>query len=63
MFLKIGMLAFFLSTFLFSILTAFYHGWELTLILLTMIPLIALSSGIFTRLQASYWLQTTLVMY
>ena len=48
---KIGMLCFFLSTFILSIVTAFSKGWELTFILLSMIPLMGISSGFLARIQ------------
>merc|ERR1719239_292923 len=51
---KIGMLCFFMSTFWCSIITAFMKGWELTLILLSMIPLMALASGFMTKAQGSF---------
>ncbi|XP_023344692.1 phosphatidylcholine translocator ABCB4 [Eurytemora carolleeae] len=51
---KIGMLCFFMSTFVCSIITAFLKGWELTLVLLSMIPLMGMASGFLTKAQASY---------
>jgi ATP-binding cassette subfamily B (MDR/TAP) protein 1 len=40
---KIGMMFFFVGTFLLSLIVAFVHGWELTLVILCMMPLMAIS--------------------
>jgi ATP-binding cassette subfamily B (MDR/TAP) protein 1 len=40
---KIGMMFFFVGTFLLSLIVAFVHGWELTLVLLCIMPLMAIS--------------------
>ena len=42
---KIAMLCFFSGTFTCSIIVAFLYGWELTLVLLAMIPLLTLTNG------------------
>ena len=48
---KLGMLCFFISTFVFSLITGVIRGWQLTLILISMVPLIGLASGIFVKIQ------------
>ena len=40
---KLGMMSFFLGTFFISIVVAFIYGWELTLVLLCMMPLLAIA--------------------
>ena len=47
------MLCFFISTFVFSLITGVIRGWQLTLILISMVPLIGLASGIFVKIQVS----------
>ena len=47
------MLCFFISTFIFSLITGVIRGWQLTLILISMVPLIGLSSGIFVKIQVT----------
>jgi len=42
---KIAMLFFFSGSFTVSIIVAFVYGWELTLVLLAMIPLMTLANG------------------
>ena len=44
------------------IISAFMKGWELTLILLSMIPLMALASGFMTKAQVLY-VQEVLSMF
>ena len=51
---KIGMLCFLVSTFVLSIMKAFLHGWQLTLLLLSMIPMMAVCTFFLTKIQASY---------
>ena len=51
---KIGMMCFFTGTFLFSIITAFYFGWDLTLVIMTMIPFMIIFGGITAKVQASF---------
>ena len=48
---KIGMLCFLVSTFVLSILKAFLHGWQLTLLLLSMIPMMAVCTFFLSRIQ------------
>ena len=50
---KIGMLCFLVSTFVLSILKAFLHGWQLTLLLLSMIPMMAVCTFFLSRIQVS----------
>ena len=51
---KIAMLCFFSGSFTCSIIVAFVYGWELTLVLLAMIPLMTLTNGVLA------WATTTL---
>ena len=51
---KIGMMTFFTSTFLCSIITAFVYGWDLTLIIMTMIPFMIIFGGIAAKVQSSF---------
>ena len=46
---KIGMLTFFTGTFILSIITAFVYGWDLTLVLMTMIPFMVIFGGIAAK--------------
>lgn len=46
---KVGMFLFFMTTFLASIINAFIHGWELTLIILAVFPLIGVSTGLIAK--------------
>ena len=48
---KVGMLCFFLSTFVLSLVTAFLREWKLTVLLLSMIPMMGVSSGFLTKIQ------------
>ena len=50
---KIGMLFFLVSTFVLSILRAFIEGWELTLLLLSMIPMMGLATFFLSKVQVS----------
>ena len=43
---KIGMLMFYSSTFVLSIITAFYHGWELTLVIFSVMPVLMVTGGV-----------------
>jgi ATP-binding cassette subfamily B (MDR/TAP) protein 1 len=46
---KIGMLFFFLGSFTVSVIVAFVYGWELTLVLMSMIPLMIISNGMLAK--------------
>lgn len=50
---KVGMFLFFMTTFIASIINAFIHGWELTLIILAVFPLIGLSTGLIAKVTTS----------
>ena len=50
---KIGMLVFCTSSFLASIINAFIHGWQLTLVMLASMPLLAIAMGILGKVQTS----------
>ncbi len=50
---KIGMFVLFMSTFVGSLINAFVHGWELTLVMLTVMPVLALSAGLISKSQTS----------
>ena len=56
---KIGMMFFFVGTFLLSLIVAFVHGWELTLVILCMMPLMAISGKnmiVFMYILRADWL-------
>ena len=48
------MMLFFLGTFFISIIVAFIYGWELTLVLLTMIPLMSIANGSLAKIMTSF---------
>ena len=48
------MLAFFTGTFLLSIITAFVYGWDLTLVIMTMIPFMVIFGGMAAKVQSSF---------
>jgi len=50
---KIGMCFFFLGTFFISLVIAFIYGWELTLVLLCMIPLMSIANGSLAKVQTT----------
>ena len=50
---KIGMMLFFMGTFFISIIVAFIYGWELTLVLLTMIPLMSIANGSLAKIMTT----------
>ena len=51
---KIGMLCFFAGTFLFSIIIAFIYGWDLTLVILSMMPLMVIFGGLAALAQSKF---------
>ena len=51
---KLGMLAFFVGTFFLSIITALIYGWDLTLVIMTMIPFMAFFGGIAAKVQSTF---------
>ena len=48
---KVGMFLFFFTTFLASMINAFIHGWELTLVILAVFPLLAISTGFIAKVS------------
>ena len=48
------MLCFFLSTFISSIVTAFSYGWELTIVIFSMMPLMGITSGFMAKAGATF---------
>ncbi|XP_046633239.1 ATP-dependent translocase ABCB1-like isoform X2 [Daphnia pulicaria] len=50
---KIGMFIFSMTCFIASIINAFIHGWELTLVMLVSTPVLAVSMGVLAKVQAS----------
>ena len=44
---------FFLGTFFISLVIAFIYGWELTLVLLCMIPLMSIANGSLAKVQTT----------
>merc|ERR1719295_1419289 len=51
---KIGMLSFFTGTFILSIIVAFVYGWDLTLVIMSMIPFMVIFGGMATKVQSSF---------
>lgn len=51
---KVSLCIFSFSTVLFSLGTAFYYGWELTLIILSVMPVLVISFSIIAKIQARY---------
>jgi len=51
---KIGMLSFFTGTFLLSIIVAFVYGWDLTLVIMSMIPFMVIFGGMAAKVQSSF---------
>nr|QST14979.1 ABCB1-1 protein [Diaphanosoma celebensis] len=50
---KIGMFVFCTSSFLASIINAFVHGWELTLVMMCSMPVLTIAMGIIGKVQTS----------
>ena len=51
---KVGMGLFFFSTFLSSMVTAFVFGWELTLVILSVIPIMSIAGGIMAKALSNH---------
>ncbi len=49
---KLGLCIFFMAVSLLSLGTAFYHGWKLTLVVLSSAPVLALATGIVASIQS-----------
>ena len=47
------MFVFFISTFVFSVINAFVHGWELTLVIFAAMPVLTISSAALAKIQTS----------
>ena len=50
---KIGMFIFFMTIFSASLVNAFYHGWELTLVILAAMPVLMIATGIIAGSQTA----------
>ncbi|KAF2354674.1 ABC transporter type 1 transmembrane domain [Trinorchestia longiramus] len=50
---KVGMFVFFFVTFLANIINAFVHGWELTLVIMSVFPLLAITTGLISKIQST----------
>lgn len=50
---KIGIFLFFMSVFLTCVITAFIHGWELTLVMLVSMPVLIIAGGAFAWAQTA----------
>ncbi|KAK3887408.1 hypothetical protein Pcinc_008524 [Petrolisthes cinctipes] len=50
---KVGMFAFFMTIFVASIINAFIHGWELTLIILSAFPVLGITTGVIAKIQSN----------
>jgi len=51
---KLGMLTFYSGTFLFSMVIAFAYGWDLTLVILSMLPLMSVFGALAAKVQTSF---------
>jgi ATP-binding cassette subfamily B (MDR/TAP) protein 1 len=51
---RVGMLCYFTGTFTISIIVAFVYGWDLTLVLLSMIPFMIIFGGMAAKLQSVF---------
>ena len=51
---KLGMLIFYSGSFFLSISVAFYYGWDLTLVILSLVPLNAFFGGVAAKVQSSF---------
>lgn len=49
---KVGLCIFFMATCLLSLGNAFWHGWKLTLVVLTSAPVLAISASIVAGIQS-----------
>ncbi|XP_040579247.1 ATP-dependent translocase ABCB1 isoform X1 [Lepeophtheirus salmonis] len=50
---KIGLFIFFITIFISSLITAFIHGWELTLVILSAMPILMIAVGIIAKSQTA----------
>ena len=48
------MMTFFTGTFILSMITAFVYGWDLTLVIMTMVPFMIIFGGIAAKVQSSF---------
>ena len=48
------MLTFYTGTFLFSMVVAFAYGWDLTLVILSMLPLMSVFGALAAKVQTSF---------
>ena len=48
---KVGMFFFFITTFVASIITAFIFGWELTLVIFSIMPLLMVAGALMAKAQ------------
>lgn len=47
------MFNFFVAIFVFSMINAFVHGWKMTLVILSVTPLMAVAAGVLGKIQTS----------
>ena len=52
---KIPMFLYFFSTFMGAIISAFYHGWELTLVIFCSMPVLIFTMGMVSKVQSMIW--------
>ncbi|XP_071520197.1 ATP-dependent translocase ABCB1-like [Panulirus ornatus] len=50
---KVGMYVFFMTIFVVSLINAFIHSWKLTLVILSVFPLLGISTGIMAKFQSN----------
>ncbi|XP_022240474.1 multidrug resistance protein 1A-like, partial [Limulus polyphemus] len=50
---KIGMCVFFMSTTIVSFVVALVYGWKLTLVILSVMPILVISGGVLAKVQAT----------
>jgi len=51
---KLGMLTFFMSTFIISMVVAFVYGWDLTLVILSLMPVMTVFGGLAAKAQTTF---------
>ncbi|CAG0912520.1 unnamed protein product [Notodromas monacha] len=50
---KVGMFVYFMTVFVASLISAFVYGWELSLVILSVMPVLMIASGVMAKVQSS----------
>jgi Na+/glutamate symporter len=50
---KVGMFIFFMTVFLASIVNAFVHGWKLTLVIMSVQPVLMIAMGVMAKVSST----------